>query len=389
MKIAVIASTAERLLELQNFFEHAPGQDQFIFLQRHRGEIRLDRLDLNSTHVLILDSETVDQNDLRLIATTTREHINPAIIYLCGEFTGPQLLDVMRSGVSEVVGLPLKSMELSEAVERIRARHYISSSHLPRGKVISFISCKGGAGATFLATNLGYTLATACNQKVLYIDLHIQYGDALFYLTDTTSNKTLADIIKQSGLDSTVIATTAMHIADNYYLLQAPDGPEKANGINAQHVDNLLTVAIQSYDYVLVDLPHAVDALTMKVLDRSLRIFTVMQPMVPYVRAMANQLRVFRLLGYESNKVSVVLNRADKNGSLSMERMEDVIQKKIDQIIPNDFLRAAEAVNMGVPLVKMSPTSAVCIGLKEMAQGLCGVMSSANNKRGFLSRILG
>jgi pilus assembly protein CpaE len=388
MKIAVIASTADLLSELQNLLEHAPGQDQFIFLQRHGDEIRLDRLDLLSTHILILDSKSVDQNDLRLIAATTREHINPAVIYLCGEFTGPQLLEVMRSGVSEVVGLPLKSVELAEAIERIRSRHYISSSHHPRGKVISFISCKGGAGATFLATNLGYTLATECHQKVLYIDLHMQYGDALFYLTDTTSNKTLADIIKQSGLDSTVIATTAMHIADNYYLLQAPDGPEKATGITAQHVDNLLTVAIQSYDYVVVDLPHAVDSLTMKVLDRSQRIFTVMQPMVPYVRAMANQLRVFRLLGYESNKVSVVLNRNDKNGSLSTDRMEDVIQKKIDQVIPNDFLNAAEAVNMGVPLVKMSPTSVVSASLIEMAQDLCGVMVNAN-KRGFLSRLLG
>ena len=388
MKIAVIASTAGRLHELQNLLERAPGQDQFIFLQRHNDELRLDRLDLLSTHVLILDSESVDQNDLRLIAATTRERINPAVIYLCGEFTGPQLLEVMRSGVSEVVGLPLKSAELTEAIERIRSRHYISSSHHPRGKVISFISCKGGAGATFLATNLGYALATECNQKVLYIDLHIQYGDALFYLTDTTSNKTLADIIKQSGLDSTVIATTAMHIANNFYLLQAPDSPEKATGINAQHVDNLLTVAIQSYDYVLVDLPHAVDSLTMKVLDRSQRIFTVMQPMVPYVRAMANQLRVFRLLGYEANKVSVVLNRTDRNGRLGIDRMEDVIQKKIDLMVPNDFLNAAEAVNLGVPLVKMYPDSIVCTSLKKAAQDLCGVVVNSI-KRGLLNRLFG
>lgn len=388
MKIAVIASTPERLHELQDLLERSPGQDQFIFLQRHGRELRLDRLDVFTTNVLILDSDLVDQDDLRLISATTREHANPAVIYLCGEFTGPQLLEAMRAGVSEVVSLPLKPAELSEAIERIRARHYISSAYRPRGKIIAFISCKGGAGATFLATNLGYTLAVECNQKVLYLDLHMQYGDASFYLTDTVTSTTLADIVKQSGLDSAVIASAAMQIADNYYLLQAPDSPEKATGIQPQHIDNLLTVAIQSYDFVIVDLPHSLDALTMKVLDRSERIYPVMQPMVPYVRAMANQLRMFNLLGYESSKVSVVLNRTDRNVSLSTGRMEDVIQKTIDRVIPNDFVNAAEAVNMGVPLVKMAPTSAVCASLREMAKDLCGVVATPT-KQGLMNRLFG
>lgn len=388
MKIAVIASTAERLHELQNYLERSPGQDQFVFLQRHGTELRLDRLDIFSTNILILDADTVSEDDLRLIAATTREHANPAVIYMCGEFTGPQLLEVMRAGVSEVVSLPLKPAELAEAIERIRTRHYISSAYRPRGKVISFMSCKGGAGATFLATNLGYTLAVECNQKVLYIDLHMQYGDASFYLTDTVTHTTLADIVKQSGLDSAVIATAAMQITDNYYLLQAPDSPEKAAGIQPQHVDNLLTVAIQSYDFVIVDLPHALDALTMKVLDRSERIYPVMQPMVPYVRAMANQLRVFSMLGYDTAKVSAVLNRTDRNVTLSMGRMEDVIQKKIDRVIPNDFVNAAEAVNMGIPLAKMAPISPVCASLREMAKDLCGVVA-VPVKQGLMNRLFG
>lgn len=388
MKIAVIASTPERLHALQDLLERSPGQDQFIFLQRHGRELRLDRLDVFTTNVLILDSDLVDQDDLRLISATTREHANPAVIYLCGEFAGPQLLEAMRAGVSEVVSLPLKPAELSEAIERIRARHYISSAYRPRGKIIAFMSCKGGAGATFLATNLGYTLAVECNQKVLYLDLHMQYGDASFYLTDTVTSTTLADIVKQSGLDSAVIASAAMQIADNYYLLQAPDSPERATGIQPQHIDNLLTVAIQSYDFVIVDLPHSLDALTMKVLDRSERIYPVMQPMVPYVRAMANQLRMFNLLGYESSKASVVLNRTDRNVSLSMKRMEDVIQKTIDRVIPNDFVNAAEAVNMGVPLVKMAPTSAVCASLREMAKDLCGVVATPT-KQGLMNRLFG
>lgn len=386
MKIAVIASTPERLHELQEILERTPGDDQFVFLQRHGREIHLDRVDLFSTNILILDSEAVEADDLRLIANCTREHVNPAILYLCGKHSETELLELMRAGVTEVVNLPLFSSELREAIERIRARHYISSAYRPRGKVLSFISCKGGAGATFLAANLGYALATECHQKVLLIDLHMQYGDASFYLTDTISHSTLADIVKQSGLDSTVIATASLQITPDYFLLQAPESPEKAAGIQPQHIDNLLTVAIQDYDFVIVDLPLTLDALSMKALDRSDRVFPVMQPMVPYLRAMGNLLHLFSMLGYDAHKVSVLLNRIDQTLSLSMSRMEDVIQKKIDRLIPNDFIHAGESSNTGLPILKVSSDSAISVSLREMAKDLSGV-ALPSHKQGLFSKL--
>ena len=386
MKIAVIASTPERLHELQEILERTPGDDQFVFLQRHGREIHLDRVDLFSTNILILDSEAVEADDLRLISNCTREHVNPAILYLCGKHSETELLELMRAGVTEVVNLPLFSSELREAIERIRARHYISSAYRPRGKVLSFISCKGGAGATFLAANLGYALATECHQKVLLIDLHMQYGDASFYLTDTISHSTLADIVKQSGLDSTVVATASLQITPDYFLLQAPESPEKAAGIQPQHIDNLLTVAIQDYDFVIVDLPLTLDALSMKALDRSDRVFPVMQPMVPYLRAMGNLLHLFSMLGYDAHKVSVLLNRTDQTLSLSMSRMEDVIQKKIDRLIPNDFIHAGESSNTGLPILKVSADSAISVSLREMAKDLSGV-ALPSHKQGLFSKL--
>jgi pilus assembly protein CpaE len=388
VKIAVIASTPERLHELQEILERSPGDDQFVFLQRHGREIHLDRVDLFSTNILILDSDNVVSDDLRLIAKCTREHVNPAVLYLCGKHSETELLELMRAGVTEVVNLPLASAELRDAIERIRSRHYISSAYRPRGKVLSFISCKGGAGATFIATNLGYALATECHQKVLLIDLHMQYGDASFYLTDKVSHSTLADIVKQSGLDSTVVATASLQIAPDYFLLQAPESPEKAAGIQPQHIDNLLTVAIQDYDFVIVDLPLTLDALSMKALDRSDRVFPVMQPMVPYLRAMGNLLHLFSMLGYDAHKVSVLLNRTDETLSISMDRMEDVIQKKIDRLIPNDFMHAGESSNTGLPILKVSADSPISTSLREMAKDLSGVVL-AQHKPNLFKKLFG
>lgn len=377
MKIAVIASTTTILNTLQDAFSSNSGQDQFVFLTRRSEKLNLEEIDLVSTSVVIVDADKLDPLDLAVITGCTRNSMNPAFVFLTSAPTETLLLDLMRAGVSEVVRLPLNMAELNAAIERIRARHYISSATPPRGRIISFVSCKGGAGATFLATNLGYVLATNFNKKVLYIDLHMQYGDASFYLSESAGKNSFADIIGQAGLDSTVVASSSMQVAKNYYLLQAPEAIEKTSGIKPQQVDNLLSVAVQDYDFVLVDIAETFDGLTMKALDRSEHIYAVMQPILPYVRAMSKVLHVFTLLGYTSQKVKVVLNRMSKDTKPSQAKLEEVIQKTCEWVVPNDFNNSIESANSGVPIQKLAPDSPVSKSLMYIAANLVGDKVSA------------
>ena len=185
MKIAAIASSPEALIKIKEILETNAHQDQFIFLERRDGQLDIDRLDLFSTNVLLIDAENITKLDLKAISTCTKEHPNPAIIFASSDTKNGQMLELMRSGVSEVISFPVSEGELLEAIERLRLRRYISSTYRPRGKILSFISAKGGAGATFIAGNLGYALASDCKQKVLFIDLQMQFGDASFYLIES------------------------------------------------------------------------------------------------------------------------------------------------------------------------------------------------------------
>ena len=387
MKIAVIASTSTILNTLQEALASNSGQDQFVFLTRRSGKINLEEIDLVSTSIVIVDADKIEPLDLAVITSCTRNSMNPAFVFLTTAPTETMLLDLMRAGVNEVVKLPLNIAELSAAIERIRTRHYISSATPPRGRIISFVSCKGGAGATFLATNLGYVLATNFNKKVLYIDLHMQYGDASFYLSETAGKNSFADIIGQAGLDSTVVASSSMQVAKNYYLLQAPEAIEKTSGIKPQQVDNLLSVAVQDYDFVLVDIAETFDGLTLKALDRSEQIYAVMQPILPYVRAMSKVLHVFTLLGYSAQKVKVVLNRMGKDTKPSQAKLEEVIQKTCEWVVPNDFNNSIESANSGVPIQKLAPDSPVSKSLMYLAANLVGDKVSA--RPSFFARLFG
>lgn len=389
MKIAVIASSQKMLLMLKEALESNPGQDQFVFLQRRSSKLSFEEVDLFSTHVILADTPEFSNDDLAVISASTRNSVNPAFIYICPTHTEQQLMDMMHAGIAEVLSSPVNIQQLKESIERIRARHYIESANPPRGKVITFVSCKGGAGATFLAANLGYALATECKKKVLYIDLHMQYGDAVFYLSESAGPTSFADIIGQAGLDSTVVASGSMQIAPNYYLLQAPDSIEKTSGIKPQQVDNLLTVAVQDYDFVIVDIAETFDGLTMKALDRSEFVYVVMQPILTYVRAMSKILHVFTLLGYTAQKVKVVLNRMVSNNKPSQEKIEEGIQKACDWVVPNDYSHSVESANAGIPILKIAPDCDLSKSLTEMAKGLAGQLEPGESNESFLRKLFG
>ena len=83
----------------------------------------------------------------------------------------------MRAGVREVLPSPPPPQALADAVQRLASKLQDSTTNRAQGQVMAFLPCKGGAGATFLATNLGWALAR--NHSVLLIDLNLQFGDAL------------------------------------------------------------------------------------------------------------------------------------------------------------------------------------------------------------------
>jgi len=389
MKIVIISNTEDDAFAVQKTLNSFCGSDQIQSLGRIDAALHLDRVDLASTDIIIVDAEDVQDGDIRIISTVSHGvDLPPSFIYLSRTTTHDQLLHLIRAGVSDVLHHPIQQSEMRDAVDRIRAKRS-NSGRGSKSKVISFISGKGGAGATFLAANLGYLLATEADKKVLFIDLHMQGGDAAFYLTNAVASTSIADIVRSADLDSMMIAAAAVPIEANYALLQSPDSPEKASGLNATHIDNLISVATQDYDFVIIDLPHILDALTIKALDRSDLIFVVTQPIMTYLRAVTNVLHLFSRLEYDANKVRVILNRMDNVGVLSVARVEDSIQKNISVTIPNDFMNAVEAVNLGVAIAQNTPNSSIVVALRKIVRELTGEDVLTEPKQSLFKKILG
>ena len=389
LNITIIASDDAMTKNLQQVFSGNASADQFIYMNRIDKDLRINRIDTDKVNILIVDSEKIYQEDLDSIALLNQERVHPVVIYLSSGWTEDNLIDLMRAGVNEIIHLPLNgtSKDLLDAVERIRQKSYIASSYRAKGKIISLISSKGGAGATLIGVNLAYLLADKYKKKVLYVDLHLQYGDAAYYLTDVPGPSNLAEIVSQPYMNSVTIASAAIQVADNYYLLPASNSIEKSSKIQAHHIDNLITVASAEYDFVLLDIPNALDSVGMRALDRSDLIYVISQPILNYLKALINMLSIFTELNYSRERIKVVMNKSDIESGLSIEKVADLVGRNIDAEIPYDVISVDESVNSGVPVVKSCKASSVSMSIEGLCESLLGIKKSPRSES-MLAKIL-
>ena len=384
MKIAVISPSSQSLQEISSILER--GNPSRV-LTRHQGGISKLRTLAEQEHpdVIIVEGLCHDASELAPIEFVTTHYPQMIVIMLCSHQTSEFLINAMRVGVREVLPSPVDKVALEAAVIRAESKLGLRSTQRS-ARVIAFIPCKGGSGSTFLATNLGYQIG-AEGKKVLLIDLNLQLGEAVLTVHDRKATSDIAEVARNlSRLDASFLSASTVQVTSNYEILAAPEDPAQSLQIKPEHLDAILNVAVNHYDFIILDVSKNLDDLTIKALDRAHNIFLVVQTMLPYVRNAHRMMTVFRSLGYPQEKVELLINRFWKNGEIGLDDIRASLGVNKMRIIPNGYKEVAKAINQGVPLATVSKSSLVLKAISELAQSLLPKTDQAPG--GLLNRLL-
>lgn len=318
--------------------------------------------------LMLVDGMCCDPNELVQVEYVTTHHPKIAVILLCATQSSEFLINSMRAGVREVLPSPVSAEALQAAVSRIAAK-LTSAKTKGTGKILAFMPCKGGSGATFIATNLGYQLAET--KSVLLMDLNLQFGDALSFVHDGEPASTLADVAHDiSRLDASFLSASTVKISANYSILAAPEDLTKAMEIKPEHIDAILGLAVTQYDFVLLDMSRTLDTLAIKALDRAYRIFPVLQAGLPGIRHASKLLAVFKSLGYPADKIEMIVNRFEKGGDISLDDIQRSLGTASLRTVPNSYKEVNASINQGDALAEMTHSNAVTKSLAEFALSL-------------------
>ena len=194
MKIAVVSHDEKHLLEIVRLLRERYPSDSVEVISGALEKSIVDR-DFTTLDVLVIDQPSVEGKDMERLERLSHLFSGLAFIVLYQHHTPEFLIQAMRTGVREVLPFPVSASSLMPAIQRIEDK--LESRAQANGKVLAFVSCKGGSGATFLAANLGYALATQENKRVALIDLNLQFGDASLFVSDQKPLATLSQVCQQ------------------------------------------------------------------------------------------------------------------------------------------------------------------------------------------------
>ena len=239
------------------------------------------------------------------------------------------------------------------------------------GRVIVVFSSKGGVGKTTLSVNLGIALAKASRQPVAILDLDIQFGDVAPMVGDAPL-VTLYDLIKgKKHVDQEMVKRALKRVANNVYILAAPNNPEEADDIRADHVIQILQLLREIHAYVIVDTAPGYTDINVAAFDFSDTILTVCTPDVITLRTVGQALQVFYDgFHYSHDKVRIVLNRSGSKTGVETVDIAQVLESPVSYQLPSDGAYPVRAANEGAPLINQFPDSLLSRSIQHMAGDL-------------------
>jgi len=269
----------------------------------------------------------------------------------------------LRAGVREIIPDGADDEQVREALSRAgaaAARRQASSGiaalreEAPRGRVITVMAPKGGAGKTTVATNLATQLALAAPGKVAIVDLDLQFGDVASAL-GLGPQSTVADAARLGNqLDSTALKVFLEPHPSGLYALVGPHFPAEADEVSPETAGHIIDILAGEFDYIVVDTGAGLDEYALAAAERSDDLVLVCVTDVPSVRGLRKALDAMDLLGMTKPLRHLVLNRADDKVGLSPGDVEATIGVPVEASVPTS--RSIQiSINQGSPLVSSDP----------------------------------
>lgn len=289
------------------------------------------------------------------------------VVALSNRASADVIIKALRSGAKEFIAKPVIKTEFVEIFKSI-IKDINSEEAKDTCKIISTFSNKGGIGKTSIAVNLAVELAQMSKEKVALIDLNLQLGDVATFLdmTPPFAMDYIADNINNLDEDELLKAMTR-YKNTSLYVIADPLNIDKSKDITAEQIKNILTALKKTFSYIVIDIGTNIDSKTITALDFSDLVLLIAIVNLPAIRSTQRCMELFDKLGYNADKIKLVLNRYMENEDIKTSDIEEVVKQKVYWKIPNNYLIMMSAINKGVPVNEINPDSNVAVNYKEFA----------------------
>jgi pilus assembly protein CpaE len=251
------------------------------------------------------------------------------------------------------------------------------------GRLCLFYPAKGGVGTTTIAINTAIALARELHRRTALIDANLQFGDLRVFLDLGLDTASIVNAISEDDLDVDLFKTLMVRHRSGIDLLLAPPGPAAADIVVERQrtlpasLSAVLSAARRIYDYTLVDVAQTIDDFNLQLFDEADVIYVVMTADLSCLKNVRLVLETMDDLGYEKDKVQLVLNRSNAYTGINVGNAESALGRSIDYQVINEYRSAISALNSGEPFMSSRPDSPLGKSVLDFARAIDKVAVAA------------
>jgi pilus assembly protein CpaE len=343
--------------------------------------------------IVLMDINMPDMDGITATESLSARVPSTAVVMMSVQGESDYLRRSMLAGAREFLVKPFSSDELTASIRQVHLREREKASRIAvaparggvathggsggdgrePGAVVAVFSPKGGVGRTTVAVNMAVAAATDLGKKVVLMDGSFQFGDVGVLLNLNPKNKSIADLVPElEHGEPESIDTFVINHSSGIRVLLAPPSPEMAELITPTGVKRVIEALRAEHDLVIVDCTSSFSETTLAILDAADLILTMLSLEITSIKNMRLFLEVAEQLGYDAEKVKLVLNRADSTLGIRVADVEHSIGRKVDYTIVSDGRSVVYALNRGVPFYLSNREAQVSQDILRLATAVAG-----------------
>ena len=161
------------------------------------------------------------------------------------------------------------------------------------------------------------------------------------------------------NLDRDLVTDILITHSSGVKLLAAPPDAQSGEQITGEQMRMVLQHMTNMFDFIIVDTRPSFDEVTLTLLDHSDKILLLLTLELTAIKGAKQYLELGDLLGYDSERISLVINRSTLQAGIPVDDVGTSLRGTILARLPDEPLSVMRSINEGVPIVQSSPMSAL------------------------------
>jgi pilus assembly protein CpaE len=293
---------------------------------------------------------------------------------------------LIARGVSEYLVAPFAVVDFVQAMSQL----FSVPGAKPLGRVIAVVGAKGGVGASTVAHNLAWSLASVTNMATIIADFDLAFGTAgLDYNQDPPQGVAEA-VFAPERVDAVLVDRLLSRCGDHLSLLAAPATLDRVLDFGEASFDSLIDAMRASTPWVVLDVPHLWSGWARRILVAADEVVVIANPDLANLRNAKNLIDNVKSVRLNDAPPRLVLNGVGmlKRPEIGAAEFAKAVETGPTAVIPHDAKLFGAAANNGQMIAEIEPNGKTAEAFADLASTLAGRTEARKPKRGVLEPLI-